>query len=183
MEQHTRFQLTDAPAASPGVDFITRTPTGPFVDTGYNVTFEDGRFSARVYLSVDTIRELAETAGLFAPQRDADTEELAASYKAVWDDGYKVALKENADVLRDLVGRLGAAVGGLGDPGMDGFPVQPDSVESAEAESAELDSDESSGDREDEAPKRPTRQGTRTRRVGRPAGISSDTGDGPQFQL
>jgi hypothetical protein len=60
-EDARRWSMVDAPTLQPAVDFVTKSPNGPFLDTGINVIPE---MRGRVYLSVDTIREMAEIAGL-----------------------------------------------------------------------------------------------------------------------
>lgn len=101
MKQHKRFNVTESPAKSPGCDFITKSPVGPFVDTGYDVQFEEGRRGNRVYLSKDTLRELAEEAGLFEDtNRDKDIEK---SYRNGYSDAVKENLSGNIDSLHSLL--------------------------------------------------------------------------------
>lgn len=112
MPQHTRYQLMPVALQNPGVDFITKSPNGPMIDTGKVVTFEEGRWGHHIYLSVDTIREMAEIAGLFeglSPTEEVDEE--TPEYKA----GYADALKENLHgQLADIADRLGFVADRLG---------------------------------------------------------------------
>lgn len=62
------FQLVTHPDKNPAVDFITRSSVGPFVDTGVDVILRPQAgmqtFQERVYLSVSTITQLAQLAGI-----------------------------------------------------------------------------------------------------------------------
>lgn len=62
MSDNGRFKVVDTPALMPGECWVTRTSVGPFIDTGVDTPFEK---RGRVYLSVETIREMAFEAGLF----------------------------------------------------------------------------------------------------------------------
>ena len=56
-EDAKRWSMIDAPTLLPAVDWITRSPNGPFLDTGINISVEN---KGRVYLSVETRRDMAE---------------------------------------------------------------------------------------------------------------------------
>ncbi len=86
LNPNSRFTLVDTPALLPGNDFVTGTPVGPFIDTHCDVPFEK---RGRLYLSLDTVREMAIEAGLF--------EGLVPEAKVVqaYDKGYADAQKEN----------------------------------------------------------------------------------------
>lgn len=102
-EDAKRWSITDAPTLQPAVDFITKTPNGPFIDTGMNVTFEQ---RGRVYLSVETIKEMAEVAGLL---ENKNAQEKNLHDEANYNRGYEAGLKEGADLLAKLsavTGRL-----------------------------------------------------------------------------
>lgn len=95
-----RFQLVAQPALQPAEDIITRSTVGPFIDTGAWIAPSPRR--RRVYLSVDTIRSLAEAAGI--TQQPVD-EALIAKYRA---EGALDFLKENLHGdLVSVVRRLG----------------------------------------------------------------------------
>lgn len=115
-----RFQLMPTAISSPGVDWITGSDKGPFIDTGHEVQF--GRFG-RLYLSVDTVREMAEAAGLFDEGRSAS--ELSA-HAAEYFRGYSDAVKENTiGHLTDIAARLGsiaAALDHTGGVALEGSP-------------------------------------------------------------
>lgn len=105
-EDATRWALVDAPTLQPAVDFITKTPNGPFIDTGLNVTFE---MRGRVYLSVETIREMAQIAGLL---ENKTAQESSLYDLEVYNRGYKDGLNEGAELL----GKLTATVERLSTP-------------------------------------------------------------------
>lgn len=111
-----RFRLIDAPLLSPGVDYISRAAHGPVVDTGVDIRLNpivvldpkstDPRpaINQRLYLHPDTIRELAQVAGVLehAPEGGV-LRELEA-----YNRGYADAVKERVgDQLLELAGRLG----------------------------------------------------------------------------
>lgn len=64
MIQHSPYTKVAAPALAPGDDYITRSLKGPFIDTGLQIKPGQARHG-RVYLSIDTIREMAQILGLF----------------------------------------------------------------------------------------------------------------------
>lgn len=110
-EDARRWAVVDAPALQPAVDFITKSPNGPFIDTGLNVTFE---MRGRVYLSVETIKEMAEIAGLLE-SRNAQEKNLYD--EGNYNRGYEAGLKEGAELLGKLttaVERLSPAHLGAG---------------------------------------------------------------------
>ena len=92
-EDARRWVLTDAPTLQPAVDFITKSPNGPFIDTGFNVTFEQ---RGRIYLSVDTIKEMAEVAGLL---ENKNAQEKKLHDEANYNRGYEDGLKESEKLL------------------------------------------------------------------------------------
>lgn len=105
-EDARRWALVDAPTLQPAVDFITKTPNGPFIDTGFNVTFEN---RGRIYLSVETIKEMAEVAGLL---ENKNAQEKNLHDEGNYNRGYEAGLKEGADLLGKLTAvtsRLSAA--------------------------------------------------------------------------
>lgn len=100
-EDAQRWTLTDAPTLQPAVDFITKTPNGPFIDTGFNVTFEN---RGRVYLAVETIEEMARVAGLLENKTSQDK---SLHDMAIYNDGYKAGLKEGEELVAKLMGVAG----------------------------------------------------------------------------
>jgi hypothetical protein len=108
----SRYSLTNAPAQQPAEDLITRSTVGPFVDTGAWTV--PGPHRRRIYLSVETIAELAEAAGVFKPVQNLEL--LLANARA---EGAMAVMKENlgGDLARILVrvGDLLLAPGGVGD--------------------------------------------------------------------
>lgn len=104
-EDAQRWVVTNAPAFQPAEDFITRSPNGPFIDTGFDVTFEK---RGRVYLSVETIREMAVVAGIL---ENKNAQEKNLHDEGNYNRGYEAGLKEGADLLAKLsavTGRLSA---------------------------------------------------------------------------
>lgn len=96
MSASDRFQLVAQPAHDPARDIITGSTAGPFVDCGAWV--QPSMRKQRIYLSVDTIRALAEAAGITQPVFDASAE---AKLRA---EGALDFLKENlhGDLVRTL---------------------------------------------------------------------------------
>lgn len=108
-----RFQLVKSPALDPGTDIITGTTVGPFVDCGAWIQPSPRR--RRIYLSVETVRQLAEAAGITQAPID---EAAVARYRA---EGALDFLRENlhgdlASVVRRLAAFLDDA-GVVVDPG------------------------------------------------------------------
>ena len=97
-EDAQRWVLTDAPTLQPAVDFITKTPNGPFIDTGLNVTFEQ---RGRMYLSVETIKEMAKVAGLL---ENKNAQQLTLHDRDMYNRGYEAGLKEGEDLVNKLMG-------------------------------------------------------------------------------
>lgn len=105
LKQHSPYSLVETATQIPGVDFVTRSPNGPFVDLGIVVhRFNPGAGASheRMYLSVDTVRELAVQAGLIPDPSAEPVEETPADpdYPPATADyarGYLDALKERLD--------------------------------------------------------------------------------------
>lgn len=87
---NARFKLVESPVLSPGEDFITRTIRGPFIDTNTDLGFGQ---KGRVYLSVETLREMADVAGLLDTAASTEVRE-----KEAYAQGYADAMKEKLDV-------------------------------------------------------------------------------------
>lgn len=60
----SRFKVVNVAERSPGVDYITKTSVGPFIDTGVDIQLPDGRRFGRIYLSKDTVAEMARELGI-----------------------------------------------------------------------------------------------------------------------
>jgi hypothetical protein len=105
-EDAQRWKLTDAPILQPAVDFITKTPNGPFIDTGFDVPFE---LRGRVYLSVETIKEMATVAGLLESK---NAQEKNLHDEANYNRGYEDGLKEGNELVSKLMGITGRLVAG-----------------------------------------------------------------------
>lgn len=62
------FAVVTHPDKQPACDFVTRSTTGPFVDTGVDVILRsrpgEPLRTERVYLAVSTIRQLAQLVGV-----------------------------------------------------------------------------------------------------------------------
>lgn len=65
-----RFTVVDAPALQPASDYVTGTAVGPFIDTGKDVIGAGGRVLGRIYLSKDTVTEMARELGLLGTPVD-----------------------------------------------------------------------------------------------------------------
>jgi hypothetical protein len=102
-EDARRWSMVDAPTLQPAVDFVTKSPNGPFLDTGINVIPE---MRGRVYLSVDTIREMAEIAGLLETK---NAQEKNLHDIDVYNHGYKDGLRDG----EELIGKLATTIGRL----------------------------------------------------------------------
>lgn len=112
---NSRFQLVDIAALNPGECLVTKTPNGPFIDTGLTLSGPDRPiFRGRVYLSVEAIREMAEQAGLFDPYEEKmntlktdATEYSEQRYGEGYSDGYDAKVDATAG---ELVDRMRARV-------------------------------------------------------------------------
>ena len=105
------FVLVDKPEHQPGVDFLTRSGVGPFVDTGIDVVRRGQPglpfVTERVYLSVATIKSLAAVAGINSTETPEREETLIALGKAEFmKEGYGERIVE----LAGYFGRLSDAV-------------------------------------------------------------------------
>ena len=95
----SRFTVVTAPAQQPGHCWITHTSVGPFVDTGVDVSV--GKIDrGRMYISIDTLREMARVAGLFDEEPPVSVE---LRKKEWFDKGYQQAMEE---VSNDAVSRF-----------------------------------------------------------------------------
>lgn len=101
----SRFALIDTPLLHPGTDLLSGNPTGPVVDTGFDIP--NSPFNAperRIYLNVDTIRELAQVAGIYDKNSVGEVMDSSEAYNR----GYADAVKEHVgEQLVELVDRLG----------------------------------------------------------------------------
>ena len=88
---------------APGVDYVTSSAVGPFIDTGRNIVDQAGRILGRLYLSKDTVAEMAQELGLLSTH--ADQTSIQAAYAKGKLDGLKEELaqaKEEARPMRGL---------------------------------------------------------------------------------
>ncbi len=112
----SRFTLTDHAALEPGIDAVTGSSKGPFVDTGAWLLPSPRR--RRLYLSVATIRELAEVAGVIEPPSAT-----ALTVAQARSEGALEVIKENlgGDLVR-VLGRLAVVLADVrpGDGAEDG---------------------------------------------------------------
>lgn len=74
MKQHSPYTLVQSPTLAPGDDYITRSLKGPFIDTGLQIKPGQARHG-RVYLSIDTVREMAQILGLFDEEKPVEEHE------------------------------------------------------------------------------------------------------------
>ena len=134
MDDHSPYSLVSAAPLLPGTDWVTKSPNGPLIDTGVDIKFNE---RGRLYLSVETLREMAEVAGLFDVAPVDNAADLAEQYE----------LGRNAGIKEDINGRVGnivdqlvscAAV--LRDAGIFVGPV-PEDVDSAASSNGHGDLD------------------------------------------
>ena len=121
-EDARRWVLTDAPTLQPAVDFITKSPNGPFIDTGFNVTFEQ---RGRIYLSVETVKEMAEIAGLLDNKK---AQELSLHELEIENRGYERGLKDS----EELVGKLTSIISRMSAPDYSAVLADVETVEDIE---------------------------------------------------
>ena len=188
-DPQSRFSLVEVAQIAPGVDFITKSSIGPFVDTKVSLNKFDEIFAeanmARVYLAVATVKEMAEGAGVLDELR---TEMLTVEAKG-YQLGYADAMKENlGGTLSDLVERLGVLSSHL-DGGDNSLPV-PEAGGIGGEEPLVLITDGESRPRAGEGAdaaatpvSEPARQGNSSRGKRRPASISVSASNGNPFRL
>jgi hypothetical protein len=174
----TRFFLTDAPAMSPGVCWITKSGVGPFIDTGIDLSMHVVD-RGRMYISVDALREMAQIAGLFDETTPVSVE---LRKKELYDLGYNDALKEmNQDVISNFVERI---VSNAANSAGAATAVAPE-VHHTAAGAAVTDAPSAdAGEQQDSASVGKTeRKSTSTRSVKRPAGVPTNSSDESNFRL
>jgi hypothetical protein len=126
-EDARRWSMTDAPTLQPAVDFITKSPNGPFIDTGFDVSFEQ---RGRMYLSVDTIKEMAEVAGLLENKK---AQELSLHELEIENRGYERGLKDS----EELVGKLTSIISRMSAPDYSAVISDVETVEDIERSAAD----------------------------------------------
>ena len=174
----SRFFLTDAPALSPGVCWITRTGKGPFVDTGIDLS-KNVVDRGRMYLSVDVIREMAQLAGLFNEGKPVS---VKLHDKEVYDRGYNDAIKEiNTDAINHFVEHVSRNTVGInGNAAL----VEPTITHTAAGAAVPSVEDTTAGtpqvDKDADGPKR---KSASTGSVKRPASVSTNSSDESNFRL
>lgn len=65
----SRYKVEPTAVKQPGIDYITGTSIGPFIDTGKDITIGDRKFG-RIYLSKSTVAEMARELGLIGGHAD-----------------------------------------------------------------------------------------------------------------
>ncbi len=126
-EDARRWSMTDAPTLQPAVDFITKSPNGPFIDTGFDVSFEQ---RGRMYLSVDTIKEMAEVAGLLENKK---AQELSLHELEIENRGYERGLRDS----EELVGKLTSIISRMSAPDYSAVISDVETVEDIEGSAAD----------------------------------------------
>jgi hypothetical protein len=71
----TAFEMTNAPTLQPAVDYLTRSSIGPFIDTGRDAPMASGRGKDRIYISLDTLKHMADVAGITNKPSQGDLDE------------------------------------------------------------------------------------------------------------
>jgi hypothetical protein len=166
-----RFKLVDQAVMAPGRCLITQTPTGPFVDTGYDIKFSE---VGRVYLSIAALREMAEGVGLFDDIRDEMAEQMVGIERRGFQEGIEdgTELAALADRLGDLVDRIRSR-----DVAADPAPEERAGDDEPAVLVTDFDREDGIGESTDDEPANPFASDG-AGEVGRPAGVSSDPGDG-----
>lgn len=97
-----RYVVVEAPAHQPGVDYVTGTSEGPFIDTGRDITIGERKFG-RIYLAESTIREMARELGMLGglPSNEA----LATAYTKGKLDGLRETLGGDVHRIVDVLER------------------------------------------------------------------------------
>lgn len=130
-EDARRWSMTDAPTLMPAEDFLTKSTNGPFIDTGIDVKFER---RGRIYLSVETIREMAEVAGLLESK---NAQEKSLHDLDIYNQGFKEGLAEGADLVGKLSNVLSKLPDSAGDSVIPGVEAAPSLAASGPSESGE----------------------------------------------
>lgn len=99
----SRFTVVTAPTKAPAVDYVTGTAVGPFIDTGRDIQDQAGRILGRIYLSKDTIREMAHELGLIGGHADRAT--IDDAYHRGKLDGLKEDLSGDIYSISATLGR------------------------------------------------------------------------------
>lgn len=116
----SRFTVTNAPERLPGVDYITGTAVGPFVDTGRDIEGPGGRNLGRIYLSKDTVAEMARELGIIKGHDENIA--VQAAYNKGKLDGLKEELGGDIYSIADTLRRWLEHIAPAGDPAADGTP-------------------------------------------------------------
>jgi hypothetical protein len=174
----SRFFLTDAPAMSPGVCWITKTGVGPFIDTGVDLSLHVVD-RGRMYIAVDVIREMAQLAGLFDETAPVSVE---LRKKELYDQGYRDALEEmNKDVISNFVERV---VSNSANAAGAATPVAPENNHTAAGAAVPDSASADAGAQQDGADVGETeRKSSSSRSVKRPVGVSTNSSDESNFRL
>lgn len=100
------YRVVDHPELQPGVDYLTKSGVGPFVDTGVDIKYLERKLG-RIYLSEATIRELAEKIGITNTATEA---QLAKAYHQGKIDALKEGLGNDLVRVADALLRSGVAL-------------------------------------------------------------------------
>lgn len=91
-----RFKVVTHPELQPGVDYVTSSGVGPFIDTGRDITFGERKLG-RIYLSKDTVAEMARELNLMGNSQ-ATEEALQSAYITGKLDGLRETF--GGDIIR-----------------------------------------------------------------------------------
>lgn len=174
----SRFFLTDAPALSPGVCWITKTGKGPFIDTGVDLS-KNVIDRGRIYLSVDAIREMAQLAGLF---NEGEPVAAVLKKKQWYEEGYNDAVKElKNDVINNFVERV--LVDSSSSHGV-AVPVASESSGESVGATISESNDATTGTPQDDSDvNEAKRESASTGGVKRPTSVSTNPSDESEFRL
>ena len=174
----SRFFLVDAPALAPGVCWITKSGVGPFIDTGIDLS-KNVIDRGRMYISVDSLREMAQIAGLFDETAPVSVE---LRKKELYDLGYNDALKEmNKDVISNFVERI---VSNAASSAGAATAVAPESTHTAAGAAVPDVADATAGAPQDGASvDEVERESASVGSVKRPSRVSTNSSDDANFRL
>lgn len=110
----SRFKVVSAPEFAPGTDYVTGSGVGPFIDTGRDIRDQAGRNLGRLYLSKDSVAEMARELGLIGGHSD-DTA-IQTAYNKGKLDGLQEELGGDLYSVADTLRRWLEHVAPAGDP-------------------------------------------------------------------
>jgi hypothetical protein len=105
--------MIDAPDKQPAVDYLTRSSVGPFIDTGRDAPQHSGRGLDRIYISLDTLKHMADVAGILDKPSTAAIDE---AYRRGVSDGIRAELGVDLGRIVDTLDRWLPVLRSVDDP-------------------------------------------------------------------